>query len=847
MICESSGHGEQGRHSPILWRRCIWDTVKYSPHLYSPVGRRSVGRPTVDFPFMGLLSTLNPVSRARTWSQGRFNERLFSKLSPSARQFFGLAGITRNDLFSKEPRSVLPEAFTRSYAEIIDPPYDPVRLQDVYERQWAVRLCVDKLVRESTRQGWRFDPMFEVACGECEEQFQYVPLSEKCPECGSTNLEYPDEKQLDAVREFLKAPNPTLTTADLLKRFVKDLLLFDDAYISEILPQKGDKNAAAREWWPEDARYISAIADKKGRLGGKRFCPLEEARKDPGAETKLYTDPAGSRCPSGDGGVLAEAGYVQRLGSQTVAAFSPDEIMHTNLFAVGNRLFGTPKIWAIQTQVTAMALIDAYQREAFDKGKTPNSIYLLKGIANDALRRILKQHSEEKRINMTADMWIPVPNWSGGGKGPDVEITRIPGMELPLLDGSIAYSEYYFRSICYTFGVSPTSIGLDTPGRLGASQGGAPQQDVTPESINEIQVQVSESWDAYIKTRWPEVTDWKFSLITAHEAEEKELWAIKLIQMQASKMAVDAGFDVLIDEDGTPKISGQNTMEDRQQRAVDISQSRGTTTATAAEEPSPFEKVQAKSLQPDDTSHGKLISQSQSEYRESIRGFAERLFSALRVDSESVFGYSVSKTETVSMELSEAMIIRTKKILDRLLPEAEQSIIRMARMAYREGSRAGRRRVKKQYDLEIDAELDEPDQAALETLAAQSIESMRNTLYIGDKDSYLAKIKEISRKAAEENWTVERYSNELRSQLDPGREYFSDYMWERVARTEPAIWVTAGRLKAYDNLGLSQVRWVAASDAVDICAENDGQVYDIDEAGGLIPAHPNCRCAWSPA
>ena len=30
------------------------------------------------------------------------------------------------------------------------------------------------------------------------------------------------------------------------------------------------------------------------------------------------------------------------------------------------------------------------------------------------------------------------------------------------------------------------------------------------------------------------------------------------------------------------------------------------------------------------------------------------------------------------------------------------------------------------------------------------------------------------------------------------------------------------------------------------CVALQGRPYTIDEARGLIPQHPNCRCAWSP-
>ena len=72
-------------------------------------------------------------------------------------------------------------------------------------------------------------------------------------------------------------------------------------------------------------------------------------------------------------------------------------------------------------------------------------------------------------------------------------------------------------------------------------------------------------------------------------------------------------------------------------------------------------------------------------------------------------------------------------------------------------------------------------------------------------------------------------------------------MWERIARTDPAIYITAGRLRSYGDFGIPKVKRLVASDADDdLCAPFADQVYDLAEADGVLPAHPNCRCAWSP-
>lgn len=61
-----------------------------------------------------------------------------------------------------------------------------------------------------------------------------------------------------------------------------------------------------------------------------------------------------------------------------------------------------------------------------------------------------------------------------------------------------------------------------------------------------------------------------------------------------------------------------------------------------------------------------------------------------------------------------------------------------------------------------------------------------------------------------------------------------------------------GQLDALDQLGVTQVgvlvEWVTAQDdrVCPLCLAMEGRVFPIEEARGLIPLHPNCRCAWVP-
>lgn len=75
----------------------------------------------------------------------------------------------------------------------------------------------------------------------------------------------------------------------------------------------------------------------------------------------------------------------------------------------------------------------------------------------------------------------------------------------------------------------------------------------------------------------------------------------------------------------------------------------------------------------------------------------------------------------------------------------------------------------------------------------------------------------------------------------------------RIARTEIIHAHAEGQLDALEELGIDEieamVEWATAGDArvCQRCEVLEGEVFSIEDARGMIPLHPNCRCAWIPA
>lgn len=74
----------------------------------------------------------------------------------------------------------------------------------------------------------------------------------------------------------------------------------------------------------------------------------------------------------------------------------------------------------------------------------------------------------------------------------------------------------------------------------------------------------------------------------------------------------------------------------------------------------------------------------------------------------------------------------------------------------------------------------------------------------------------------------------------------------RVARTEIIHAHAEGQLDSFERLGVEElgveVEFITAGDSrvCPVCRSLAGTVRSVQEARGVIPVHPNCRCAWVP-
>lgn len=66
----------------------------------------------------------------------------------------------------------------------------------------------------------------------------------------------------------------------------------------------------------------------------------------------------------------------------------------------------------------------------------------------------------------------------------------------------------------------------------------------------------------------------------------------------------------------------------------------------------------------------------------------------------------------------------------------------------------------------------------------------------------------------------------------------------RLARTEGAHAQIMGAQRRYKELGFQHGKFLPAPDCCDKCQQAGGEIFPIEQASRMLPAHPNCRCSF---
>lgn len=120
-------------------------------------------------------------------------------------------------------------------------------------------------------------------------------------------------------------------------------------------------------------------------------------------------------------------------------------------------------------------------------------------------------------------------------------------------------------------------------------------------------------------------------------------------------------------------------------------------------------------------------------------------------------------------------------------------------------------------------------------LATRGLELVQNAAVRSYQEGIIAKLQD----GVFDGMNPNGVAQQLADAFDLG-----DYDWTRLARSEIARAQSAGKMREYENMGITQVNFVTAGGSCPICDElASAGPYAIDQAPQPVDdSHPNCRC-----
>ena len=670
-------------------------------------------------------------------------------------------------------------------------------------------------------------------------------------------VEEGSEDQLKKLRQFFMSPNPDDMGDEWLESLLFDLVLFGDAYLE--LDGTGDSSTNEGENWNfgGDLQAIWPIPAEQMKL-----VPANQTPKPP------------------------EMAYVQDISGNT-RRFSADKIIHICKFKQGRGYGQSPLIPLLET-ISGQLSLSNYMNALYT-GTLPKTILNVGDISNSEMKSMLALIEQQLAGGKSPFGLIAINGGTGFNLHRLLDTTR-EGAQLDLL--------YYYREeICAVFGIPPMKLGWVQTGKLANPE---QQLDSWYDVVESYHARVSAMINNKIMPKLG-ITDWKFKFITIRPSREneraeafgKKATAISALRQEAAitinearammdlpaimdskandpfflspKLTINAGGGILADGDSDDEESNEDdedapsSMEERYPAPAYDMDGYG-------KDAGDFPHYTDEEIQYDigsftDEQISMITDAEQDMMRDQIsqieNDFTERTLASLvfnqRRFADEVIGQILGRLGGTGIE--EEKSIRVNKALDpddvdfavNIFDNASQDLLDQNLVAMGEDLKSGYGATISATGamMGLDLAFTQADEAALVYWRRRwQVPALRNTL-----GAYRKEIFTIIDQANRTNKNWDWVAREMRRTIDPSGTKYPSYWYDRIARTEVRRVVENAHLAAAKKLGFSQVKRFVTVDSVtdrDLCIPFENALYPIDKAGGVLPAHPNCRCSFAP-
>ncbi|MEE9197234.1 MAG: phage minor head protein [bacterium] len=460
-------------------------------------------------------------------------------------------------LLEKSSRSVKPRglvAGSRESQGLWVPITRPEGLVLLTDLVWILGAGVDRVVEETTKGGWDFEPLFQAKCLACGAEYDVVPEEgDLCdaPGCFSANFREPDPQQLEGggigdggILALIERPNWDKRTGRVTRGF-KDLLK-DAVHYSNVIGWWNwevtyDAMGRPAQLWSMNSESMRRVDDPGLALPGSWFCPVCHGEEE---DIDQIFHPASSgeespTCPE-HGILLLRPEWVQLgEGDKIVAVWAVHEVLSDMPRARGNRIYPRSKVHRVWALGQTMRWTERFDLAALSGQRAPDAMVTVEGRTQAEVNKMLQKWEDFNKDNPEYDgvIWI--------GLGPEAGNVAVHHFLGDLINRDfIAWGESAMKAVAMNLGVSFVFVGGQEAGKLGKSE---EQLTVSYDTIGENQSQTEEFVNGKLVPLYPEVQDWRFAMKPPAPEDLEEAASEAIAWFNAIRVAREAGADAKLD------------------------------------------------------------------------------------------------------------------------------------------------------------------------------------------------------------------------------------------------------------------------------------------------------------
>ena len=384
---------------------------------------------------------------------------------------------------------------------------------------WIVGAVIDRIVEETTKGGWRFDPAFGAKCKACGAEYDTEPEACEREECGSTDFRQADPTLIEPIKKLLERPNWDEETGRIYKTFLdllKDSVFYgesiDDWHWEIVLNREG----VPAQLWPVNSEFMRQFADPSLTVG-RYFCPECLDRK--GIADATYDTQGLEECPTCATPLEKTAWAQIDERENVVAIWSKKEILHDQARTRGKRILGRSKTLRCWAMAQILRWQELYQWGAYSGNKAPDAVITVSGMTQAEVNAMIDEVEKfkEDHPNYKDYIWLGL---SGAAEAapPKLEVQHVLGKLVDL--DAVNLAMHYTKAVAMNWGVSPEMIGIQEAGKLGH-----PEEvlQVSYDTIEEVQTGREEFVNGQLIPFWPEAAkEWRWRMNPPAPQDEKK-------------------------------------------------------------------------------------------------------------------------------------------------------------------------------------------------------------------------------------------------------------------------------------------------------------------------------------